>query len=323
VKPKNNNGKVGYRWRFVPEGEGAKIWDKGAREPLPAVNQAPGDSAWEGKAAHGGKVSVLAVDDEWYAHAHVTFEVMARYFGIDPGAGFEGSGLKIFMPIGKPNSDLGLNMNSFGRADVKEIFEGVGTGTVGLIADGPNKGYAYLTGASYNVKRRWAVNERLYPDGPAELPWEDTTVNHWFYLNDLQGAGSSRTLLDAVKAHEKYGWAGNLKGHQRQIESAFTTRKCGDGATLAERVVAETVNEAEDLVRNIELAAKATLWEAASHKRVHSFLSPLQKVVRYHPPSIPDPDPVYFWDKPDPKHGPEPGTDDIPAVVSSRCDWSF
>ncbi|MDE2975441.1 MAG: hypothetical protein OXU64_12115 [Gemmatimonadota bacterium] len=303
------------------------IWEKGNMEALlPVEALGTRDSVWRGDIAAAGRVAVRAADSSRWAHVHVDLATVFPRSDWTINAmramnSFE-EGPKITDQFGHPDGDLGLYTNAAGVSDFERIFEG--EGWVKGIVGGPNDGYAYVLGASYSVDRRYRLNTRLdSADGPEELPWtdpdgNDTTVNHWFYLDDLQGAGSARALLDGVTDHETYG-RGSRKGHQQQVEKALTPEACGDGGTLAERIVAKSYDEAGDILQAVEAAARATLWEAASHKHVYGHLGLLTKVVKYYPPDIPDPDPVYYSDE----QGSGADTAKIPTEVASRCVWNF
>ena len=180
---------------------------------------------------------------------------------------------------------------------------------------GPNDGYWYVTRQAYKVDRRWKLNERLDPNGPEELPdsLHGDTVNLWTYMERRHSRKwkdwmHPRDFRAAVIRHERYGDA-TLKGHQGQIEKAIAWKTCGDGAILADKLVAAGQDWAEKALFQIESVANLAYYKASGHHNVHSHFR------TYVPTWLPGdtiPGHELFGDTPE--------TDSIPIV--DECDWN-
>ena len=269
VTPQNAHGDVTYRWRFAPSPERVPI-RTGVEGPLLEPLEALGmDSTWKGKAAAGGKVSVMAEDSTRFAHAHVRFEVddggYTTPVGLEEGDRITdylwGDGGKILGERVGRNANGPTVGSSYGALDI--IMDRAG---VHVVEAGPNRGYAIVRYDRYSAVRYRQINERLDSTGPKEIPYGDTLARHWDYLK-AKGYDPSR-FLDGVMAHEGYGRIGR-KGHQGQIEKALTVEACGDAGAIAARIVAPTAQVAEELMEQTEAIADTAFLMAALHDHVY------------------------------------------------------
>lgn len=255
-----------YSWKFVPAGgvplRGGALWENLEEVSRDSVKSA----TWTGRGVWGGTVRVTAVDGEGLQG------IGTNAFHVDPrnwttrDSLLRGDSLTNYI---NGNRDK-LGMNSDGKpnsssSSVLDILKG--SSAVAVVADGPNKGYAYVESHDYHVKRYWHVNERLLASGPAEIP--DTgrsPVNAWTYLT--RRGKNPALLLAGTTAHERYGQNG-AKGHQGQIKKVLTPKACGDVAALLEPLVADTKAKAERLRNIFEWAADSAFVMGVLHNHVY------------------------------------------------------
>lgn len=322
AETRNGVGDITYEWEYEPDGGGAHIWDRGrTHEPLDPVDATTSSNIWEGTAVHGGVVSVKATDEDGnHDTAETDFTVSARGWNSTKASVINSKfrrGPDITQPI-YYNADLGLNVSATNLSYYfDDVLEGDSNSTGGTkariagVTAGPNEGYGYVASHAYKVDRRYQINERLERTGPVEIP--DTiqysdTVNHWTYMSRRTGWNPA-AILNGVIAHETYG-RGSLKGHQGQIERAATVAACGDAATLADRIVANSRDRANRLRGEVELAAQYAFREAADHHRVYGLVS----------------DSIVYWASGiAPIHTFYADIQGAPPTTRSRpeCDWSY
>ncbi len=138
--------------------------------------------------------------------------------------------------------------------------------TVHEVRTGPNTGYYFVDYWSYSVHRYRQINERLFSNGPKEIPDGDSTVRHWDLLKKYNRP--PELALAGTWAHEGYGQNG-AKGHQGQIEKALRWGKCGDAGRIAARIVAPTFEKARDLRDATEEIADTAFVMATLHNHVY------------------------------------------------------
>ena len=329
--PENAEGTVTYTWRFMPAGGGVRIWPSGDPESLPDIIDTTRTRVWGGEAAASGRVAVLVIDSvedsdspPLHAFAHSTFTVLDRGWKIDSGGVRDG--------FARYKPDLtgylggggyaGMNVNAAGDGDWANVFEG--RGDMKGIGIGPNAGYWIVRGLPgatphpYRVDRRYRLNERLDVNGPEELrdTLEGDTVNLWTYMERRHSRGWTdwmhpRDFRAAVIRHEGYG-RDTLKGHQGQIENAIGYVTCGDGAQLADRMVAFGEDRARALRDEIEWVANRTYEKAGGHHNVHGHIRAYVPLWNGNDTSQTLPYHYLYMDT--------PKADSVPVIA--RCDWS-
>ena len=257
---KNTTGTVFYQWAFSPNPDRVRIRDGMDAPRLPPVEKdSTSSDTWSGTAAAGGNASVMARDSMRFAHSHVKFKVTDQ--GLTISSSFsEGENLTDAL---WPGVALGKNSNADGNNTVGEILQG--SGSVFPVATGPNEGYVIVQDG-YSVHRYRHVNERLFSDGPEEIPDGADTVRHWDYLKS-RGYDPAR-LLAGTRAHEGSGHNGK-KGHQGQIEKALTVEACGDVSAIVDRIVAPSEDEAERLRDTTRAIATKAFIMAVPHNHVY------------------------------------------------------
>ena len=309
AKPRNAEGSVAYKWRFAPDPERVPVRDGMTGPVLPRVEvEGTRDSVWGGEVAAGGKVSVQAVDSVRFAHAHVSFDMSHGH--TTPVSFSEGAKLTDHLWGDSLGRKMGMNANAFGNYTIGGIMQGKGA-RVSTVASGPNRGYATVNYHAYRVDRYRQINERLFSNGPMEIPDGDSTVRHWDWLKS-RGYDPSR-LLDGLLGHEGYGRYFGTKGHQGQIEKAVTVKACGDVGAIASRIVAPTEARAEQLRDLAEGIADTAFAMSTLHNHVHGNLGASGAMGVLWAPGQ-SPKPKLFRDSYDPKK--EYG------FSSPGCDWN-
>ena len=261
----NAIGTTSYEWLFRPKDGGVQIWDHGPPQKLSAVQGDDGvGDTWEGLMVAGGKVSVIVLDSTRFASTAAEVSVTPRSGWTVRQPGFErGPDLENVLVLG---ALFGLNTTRSGSDDHTDILKG--HSNLDAVMSGPNKGYGYVDSESYNIGlRQWRINKRLTPKGPAEVPHGKRKWTHWDYVKYV-GGYDPKLVRSGVEAHEGRGQPG--KGHQGQIEKALNTSTCKDAAGIAERVVADDVDEALRIVQRIRAEADKAFGHSTWHYYVHS-----------------------------------------------------
>lgn len=180
---------------------------------------------------------------------------------------------------------------------------------------GPNEGYGYVASQGYYAARFRHVNERLFRDGPADVPdtvnGQNVGVSHWTYL--ARRGKNPAELLDGVMGHEGHGHNG-MKGHQGQIEKALTLDACGDVSAIADRIVARDRGRAEKVLAEAEVAADKAFAMAVGHNHVYGNLGPAGSPTAYWAPGR-QPRVSVAYDRYDPN--------DIRRYWEPGCSWAF